>query len=205
MVLDDRLLVGRLLAGEEGAFEEFFEGFFPGLYRFAFARLGRDADVAEDVVQATLLAALGKLRTYRGEVALFTWLCTFCRHEISSFYRRAGRQVPSVTLTEDDPEVMAALESLWASSGQGAETSIGREEAARLVHVALDRLPRHYADALEWKYIEGISVEEIAGRLAVGPKAAESLLTRARAAFRDAFTTLTEAGIAWTRRPSGNA
>jgi DNA-directed RNA polymerase specialized sigma24 family protein len=54
----------------------------------------------------------------------------------------------------------------------------------------LDQLPTRYGDALEWKYGEGLSVKEIATRLGVGPKAAESLLTRARQAFRDAFATV---------------
>jgi DNA-directed RNA polymerase specialized sigma24 family protein len=53
--------------------------------------------------------------------------------------------------------------------------------------VTLDALPRRYGDALEWKYVLGLTVEEIAGRLGLGPKAAASLLTRARQAFRDGF------------------
>jgi RNA polymerase sigma-70 factor, ECF subfamily len=54
-------------------------------------------------------------------------------------------------------------------------------------------LPAHYADALEWKYIDEVSVQEIGIRLGLGPKAAESLLTRARSAFRDAFRALAAA------------
>jgi len=65
-----------------------------------------------------------------------------------------------------------------------------REEIRRLVQVALDQLPRRYGDALEWKYIDGLSVREIAERLSVSAKAAESLLTRARVAFRDVFLAL---------------
>ena len=57
----------------------------------------------------------------------------------------------------------------------------------------LDELPSHYADALEWKYIDEISVHEIAARLGLGAKAAESLLTRRANAFRDAFRTLAAA------------
>jgi DNA-directed RNA polymerase specialized sigma24 family protein len=58
------------------------------------------------------------------------------------------------------------------------------------VQLTLDYLPARYGDALEWKYIEELSVGEIADRLGVGYKAAESLLTRARAAFRDAFSSV---------------
>jgi DNA-directed RNA polymerase specialized sigma24 family protein len=55
---------------------------------------------------------------------------------------------------------------------------------------------------LEWKYIHGLSVDEIAERLDVGYKATESLLTRAREAFRDAFAVV--AG-AWPVQHAGGA
>jgi len=181
----DLELARRMLAGDERAFTEMFDGYFPGLYRFALARVGRDEDAAEEIVQATLVAAIRKLSTYRGEAALFTWLCTFCRHEISAHWRRT-RRAP-VELAEDDPLVEAALD---------AEMAIEREETARLVHVLLDRLPPRYAAALEWKYIDGLSVQEIADRMALSVKAAESTLTRARDAFREGFAILTRARAA---------
>ena len=136
--------------------------------------------------------AVTKLATFRGEAQLFTWLCTFCRHEISAFYARARRTPPTTALVEDSPEVRAALESL-ARTASAPDSLVHREETARLVHVALDRLPARYGDALEWKYVDGLTVAEIAARLALSPKAAESLLTRAREAFRDAFATMTNA------------
>ena len=74
-----------MLGGNEEAFEELFERFFPALYRFALARLAGDPDAAEEVVQSTLIKAVAKLATYRGEAALLTWLCTICRHEIGAF------------------------------------------------------------------------------------------------------------------------
>lgn len=86
-----------------------------------------------------------------------------------------------VDLVEDLPEIRAALDSLGA---------LQQKETARLVQVVLDRLPDRYGDALEWKYIEGLSVAEIAVRLGVATKAAESLLARARVAFRDAFSAV---------------
>lgn len=186
----DRRLARRMLAGEERAFDEFFEGHFPGLYRFARVRLG-DEDAAEEVAQVTLCKGIEKLATFRGEATLFTWLCTFCRHEISAWFRRQGKTAPRIDLVEDIPEVRAALESLPGAI-EGPERAYGRKEAARLVQVALDQLPSHYGDALEWKYIDGIPVKEIASRLGVSPKAAESLLTRARESFREAFSSLAD-------------
>ena len=93
------------------------------------------------------------------------------------------------------PEVRAALESLAAAEGSGPDEAARRGEIKRFVQVTLDSLPPRYGNALEWKYIEGLSVKEIADRLAVGPKAAESILTRARQAFRDGFRTFNNEAV----------
>jgi len=196
----DTTLVRRMLSGEQRAFDEFFGATFPGLFRFALARLDGDDDAAEEVVQKALCRAIAKLPSYRGEAALFTWLCTFCRHEIFDHCRRRGRQ--PLELAEDDAEVAAALDSLHARE-PGPEDLLGREETARLVHATLDRLPFGYANALEWKYVEGLPVRDIAERLAISPKAAESLLTRARNAFRDGFATISRRRLLQRRVQDG--
>jgi RNA polymerase sigma-70 factor, ECF subfamily len=189
-VESDREIVRRMLAGDEEVFTAFFEDHFARLYRFALPRVGYDADAAEEVVQSALCKAVTRLGTYRGEAALFTWLCTFCRHEISAHFRRRIPVSQPEGLLEDSPEIRAALESLAASLEQGPEDRLYRKEIARLVQVTLDSLPASYGDALEWKYIHGIPVEEIAARLEIGLKAAESVLSRAREAFREAFSTI---------------
>ena len=175
-----------MLAGEESAFEDFFNGAFPPLYRFALARM-RDAEAAEEVVQATLCRAVLYLESYRAEAALLTWLCTLCRHEMSAYYSRRARAPEEVDLIEEIPEVRAALESLTCGAPPDPEAALQRQRIGQLVQATLDRLPRPYGDALEWKYIEGLSVREIADRLGVSAKAAESCLTRARQAFREGF------------------
>lgn len=186
----DRRLIDRLLRGDEAAFSTFVDEYYPRLYRFAYRRLRGDADAAQDVVQGTFERVIPALGSYRGEAALFTWLCTFCRHEIAAFLKKRHPLVAYETeLNEEAPEVRAALESL-AAAADGPENELQRKELARIVRVALDHLPPHYDHALEWKYLQGISVNEIAERLGLTPKAAESLLTRARQAFRDAFGEL---------------
>ncbi len=200
MHASDRDLVQRLLAGDGAAFDAFFEDHFPGLFRFALTRLRYDADAAEEVAQSTFCRAVTKLHTYRGEASLFTWLCTFCRHEISALHERAGRRPVTVHLIEEHPEVSGALESLWGLASVGPEERLARDEVARRVHVTLDHLPARYAAALEWKYLDGHSVKEIAERLGMSAKAAESLLTRAREAFRDGFSSLARREAVWATR-----
>jgi RNA polymerase sigma-70 factor (ECF subfamily) len=186
--VDESALLRRLRQGDEGAFQEFFDAHFPRLYRFALTRVG-DEDAAEEIVQVTLIQAIRGLATFRGEAALFTWLVTICRREIASWFERRGRR-STVSLEEDLPEVRARLEAL-ADLEAGPDEATHRQEVARLVRVALDFLPARYGDVLEWKYIDEHSVSDIAGRLGLSPKAAESMLTRARQAFREAFSALT--------------
>jgi RNA polymerase sigma-70 factor (ECF subfamily) len=190
----DLELAGRLRAGDEAAFDAFFAQYFPRVFRFARTRLGGDDDAAEEVAQTTLIKALARIDTYRGEAALFTWLCTVCRHEVERWLERTGRRV-HVSLSDDSSNTRAVLEALAALSGDDPEREYQRGELSRRVQVTLDHLPGRYKDALMWKYMEGVPVEEIGQRLGLGYKAAESLLTRARQAFREGFAALTDGSL----------
>ena len=192
-------LARRIVAGNESASEEFFAEYFPRLYRFARIRLGGDDQAAEEVVQSTLIRAVRKLHTFRGEAALFTWLCTLCRREIGVWLERKGRS-PEVSLVEDHPSARMAFDAAASLASADPESEASRREISRLVQGTLDHLPGRYGQVLEWKYVQGLSVDEIAERLGVGYKAAESLLTRARGAFRDAFALV--AGT-WPLQPAG--
>lgn len=185
----DPQLIRRMLAGDERAFESFFNAYFPRLYRFALPRLNGDVDATREIVQVALGKAIRKLESFRGESGLFTWICQICRNEIVD-YIRAERRMRHVVLIDDQPELRAAVESIEAPDEFDLVKGYGREEAARLVRVVLDRLPASYGDALEWKYIEGESVETIGERLGIGTTAAQSLLARARRAFRESLESV---------------
>jgi len=191
--LDDKRLVKQLLAGDERAFDRFFEENFARLYRFAIARLADDPEGAREVVQITLTRAVRKLHTFRAESALFTWLCAICRNEMNDWLRAQGRHREHIVLVEDFPEVQAAVDSFQAPVVDSPERQYQRTQALRLIQVALDRLPAKYGDVLEWKYIEGHSVKEISARLEIGTEATQSLIARAKRAFADVYSTMSEA------------
>jgi RNA polymerase sigma-70 factor (ECF subfamily) len=191
--LDDRRLVRQLLAGDQNAFDRFFEENFARLYRFAIVRLSDDPEGAREVVQMALTRAVRKLHTYRAESALFTWLCAICRNEINDWLKKQGRYREHIVLVEDFPEVQAAVDSIQAPDSP--ERYYQRVEALRLIQVALDRLPAKYGNVLEWKYVEGYSVKEIARRLGIGTEATQSLLARAKRAFAEVYGTLSEAAM----------
>jgi RNA polymerase sigma-70 factor (ECF subfamily) len=183
---EDLALVERMLAGDGEAFDIFADRYTRALYRFALARLERDRELTREIAQTTMCKALAKLDTYRGEASLFTWLCACCRNEVLMRFRSRRTAPDEVELADDlEPAI-----GFGPGGAGGPEVALLEREAARRVHLALDLLPAHYARALEWKYLEDLPVQEIAARLNLGPKAAESLLTRARSAFRAGYESL---------------
>ena len=191
--LDDKRLVKQLLAGDQRAFDRFFEENFARLYRFAIARLSDDPEGAREVVQITLSRAVQKMHTFRAESALFTWLCAICRNEVSDWLSRQGRYREHIVLVEDFPEIQSVVDSFQAPVEDSPERQYQRVEALRLIQVTLDRLPAKYGNVLEWKYVEGHSVKEISARLEIGTEATQSLLARAKRAFADVYSTLSDA------------
>lgn len=185
----DKALARRILAGDERAFRSMFERFFPRLYRYAMARLG-DEESAREVVQQTFCRAIEKLDSYRGEAALYAWFCRICHNCLVDYCRKTNQDAQRLLRIEDNLEVGAVLEALTAANLENPESRARQRDLGRLVQAVLDYLPEHYGDVLEWKYVEGLSVKEIAARMETGPKAVESLLTRARNSFREAFSAL---------------
>lgn len=192
-VPDDAELVRRLRRGDEAAFEELFDATFDPLYRFALIRVNRDHELAKELAQATICKGFEKLDTYRGEAPIFSWLCAICRFEVTAHYRRLKREPPIVALPEDRREAPGTIDSLGFERDDPERETL-RREVGRLVHLTVDHLPRNYALALEWRYDKQLGVPEIASRLAISYKAAESLLSRARQAFKDGFASLSTTG-----------
>ena len=96
--------------------------------------------------------------------------------------RRAHSGIRAATV---GPALLEAVPD--AAREANAEAVLLDEERSERVHLTLDSLPQHYAQALEWKYVDQLPVETIAARLGLGLKAAESLLVRARRSFRNTF------------------
>lgn len=190
MHTEDLKLVKTLLKGDQSQFLAFYNAYFPRVYRFCRTRLN-DTESCNDVVQQTMTNAMKALATYRGEASLLTWLCQIARNEIKAWYRRNQHHRELTDSLDERPELLAALESRADDLTQDATDA--------LVQTSLDQLPSSYGKVLELKYIEGLSVNEIADRMTLGEVAVQSLLARARKAFRDVFSDLQKSFAAGNR------
>jgi len=180
----DKRLVKRILRHDEAALREFVDVYFPRLYRYARNRLRNPADV-DDVVQLVLAQAARRLETYRGEATLLTWLIQICRHEISNQLHQNERDADMMTPFLNDDLLRSVVESIEVEGGSTPEADSRRLEFITLIQSALDQLPERYASALEMKYIEGLNSKEIAKLLSISDEATQSLLARARRAFKE--------------------
>ena len=185
MYEEDRTLVRRMLAGEQRAFDAFFDAYAPRLAAFAARRSPFAAAVIEDIVQTTLIKAIRNLTSYRGEAALFTWLCEICRHELVNLHRKAARRPQHESLEQTTAQ--ETLLELRVPDHEDPMQVLELSEQRSAIAKTLNGLPERYARALEWKYGDGFSVEEIGTMLGLTTIAAQSLLARARLAFKESW------------------
>jgi len=83
-------LVERAKNGEGRALDALLERHLPMVYRFVTMRLGRDDASVDDVVQETLIAAAGSIKSLRAERAgaVPAWFLTIARHKVADHLRR---------------------------------------------------------------------------------------------------------------------
>jgi RNA polymerase sigma-70 factor, ECF subfamily len=183
----------RALRGEEAATARLTGALLVPLYRFCYYRVGRRQDLCEEVVQETLVRALRDLERYdpaRANDDIAPWLRGLARNEVR---RVLSRERPAGRLESAwdrlDEELLAVFARI--ESEPLAPDCLERQETRDLVNATMSQLPDHHREALEAKYVRGLSVRAIATAWRLSEKAVESRLTRAREAFRGAFVALT--------------
>lgn len=147
----------------------------PRLRNYISKKIDEDNDV-EEILQATLISAAGSWPTFKGNSSFSTWLCGIAKHEIADFYRK--KKIKTFLFSR-----FPFLENL-VSEALGPEEELLKEELRKEVKETLSRLAEGYSLVLRLKYYNGLSLKEIAQKLNLTVKAAESRLSRARLAFR---------------------
>jgi RNA polymerase sigma-70 factor (ECF subfamily) len=177
-------------AGDKQAIARFYEAHVDGLYTFIYYRVGRDTALAEDVVQETFALALSKQADYdpaRGSVA--SWLTVLSRNVIRDHLRAHTKSDHLAAAWDRIDATLAQTFAAMAEQPLPGEV-LERQETRDLVHMAIANLPEQYRTALTRKYVDGESLETLAGEFGISIDAVKSLLARARRAFRDTFATL---------------
>jgi RNA polymerase sigma-70 factor (ECF subfamily) len=167
----ERGLREAVLAGDEFAWRRWYDESCESLYAYLLWRCGGLRDSADELAQEVWMLAIRKLPSFdpvRG--SFLSWLRGLGAGLARNHFRRESRRRAAPL-----PESLAD------------DASSHHREEAEVVAVALAALPERYESVLRAKYLDGASVAEIAAQWGESAKAVESLLTRAREAFRTAY------------------
>jgi RNA polymerase sigma-70 factor (ECF subfamily) len=194
----EQRLLDRAGQGDQRALTRLYQAQVDGLYAFVFYRVGRDAALAEDVVQETFTRALSRPGDYDAERgSMQSWLCTLSRNVIRD-HLRAHRRSAELAAAWD--RIDESLAQIFAALDQVPLTDevIARDETRDLVNMTIANLPEKYREVLHAKYVDGSSLTEMAQRMELSEEAIKSLLARARRAFRQTFDALCRALVETT-------
>ena len=175
--MDDSALVEGLRRQDPAAVRYLSETCLPSVWRFAFVRVKADRHLAEDIVSEAVLALLKIVTDSTVTIeSPMSWLRTVVANKVVDHFRAAAR----VRHLIDQVKVSQPL-----PSPQSVEQQRLVEERREEIRELLELLPEQARIALEWKYIDKISVREISERMGISEKAVESILFRGRREFRE--------------------
>jgi len=175
---DDETLVGRILAGDDGAFEQLVERYHARLFQVVHGILG-DYQQSEDACQEVFVKAFRKLRGFRYRSRLSTWLYRIAVNTALKMRGKRARYREVLAETADDSPLG---ERLMKEDSHAAELE-GREVLEKL----LRPLPAHLRAVVVLKEREGLTYREIAEVLDCTQGAVEQRLYRAFCQLRDVW------------------
>jgi RNA polymerase sigma-70 factor (ECF subfamily) len=163
-----------VLAGDALAWRAWYDESVGRLETYVRWRCGGLDDLAEDVLQEVWLTAVRRIGDFDPRRGRFlAWLHGVAAHIIANQLRR--RRAARLCPLEAEPAAAA-----------GPSPAEEREHGERVARALATLTPRQ-EEALRAKYLDGMTVAEMAAAWGETPKAIESLLSRARQAFREAF------------------
>ena len=169
----EELLLRAVLGGDERSWQVWYEETFEDLYAYIVWRCHGRRDRADEIAQETWLVAVRHVRRFDPHRGSFLdWLrgvaANVLRNHLRQERRRLGREHA-------------------VARGNASDLRDERWDQSYRVAAALDALPERQEAVLRAKYLDGLSVDEIATMWNESVKAVESLLSRARQGFRHLY------------------
>lgn len=179
--MNDQELIEKMLKRDRHALSMFYRTHTPRLRRFIRSKIANPDD-AEEVLQDVLYAFLEAIRDFAGQAKLRTFLYAIASHKVIDWYRR--KKIRHVVFS-----AVPQLESFVAPL-LGPEEELDASLLREKIRIVLGRLLPTYRSVLILKYADDFTVADIAKKLAISFKSAESQLFRARKAFVEAFLSI---------------
>ncbi|MBV8140598.1 MAG: sigma-70 family RNA polymerase sigma factor [Verrucomicrobia bacterium] len=172
------------------------------LYRYAIIRV-RHPEVAEDLVQETLLAAIRTHTNFRGTSSERSWLCGILKNKICDHFRKLAREVPYTDLEFLKDEMSHKFIGQGWNHDLGpaewkpeAEAALDRKEFWETFRNCLNKLPQRVANVFMLREMEEMETAQICEALGISQNNLWVMLHRARMALRECLE------LNWFKRTS---
>ncbi len=168
--LDERELVAQLVRGDPLAFDRVVERYQQRVASLANRLLGWTNET-DDIVQDVFVSVLNRVGSFEGRSSLWTWIARITINRCRSWQRSAWlrRKLLGGGAVVDGPQESPVVEHQAV-----------RDETAKLVRVAVCALPNKYREVIVLRYLEELSIEEVAEMLGLARGTVDVRLTRAR-------------------------
>ena len=162
------------------------------LYRYALERV-RKPEIAQDLVQDTLLAAVRSYERFAGQSSVRSWLCGILKHKICDYYRKRGRETSFTDLEflADECAEKFVPEGYWIHMNgpkewrPEADEVMHRDEFWKTMRDCLSKLPERIATVFMMREMDEIESKEICATLSISDSNLWVMLHRARMALRE--------------------
>ena len=189
--MDEKQLVAKAQAGDFEAFAKLIEANKQKVYAFV-RRLTANTEDAEDILQDSFLKAIDKIDQFRGEASFGTWLSSIALNEARVLYARKKQfdlkpiedYLPGAGSHGDDQQ-----DSIRLFDWQDPQSQLESDELRPTVNGAVDKLPYKYREVFVLRYIEELSVKEVARLTKQTVASTKSRILRARLALRDMLSS----------------
>jgi RNA polymerase sigma-70 factor (ECF subfamily) len=162
------------------------------LFRYALVRVRR-REVAEDLVQETLLSAMRSREKFAGQSSERSWLFGILKHKMSDYFRELGRETSFTDLESlaDEFSEKFVPEGYWVHVKGPKEWKpepdevMHRAEFWQTMRHCLDKLPERIANVFMLREMDEIESKEICSMLSISEGNLWVMLHRARMALRE--------------------
>jgi RNA polymerase sigma factor (sigma-70 family) len=182
-------LIAAVRAGDDRAFEELYQCYFPRICAFVCRQL-HDAAGCEDVAQEAFMSALRRIRATDTEINFKPWIYQIARNAAIDAHRRRSHTV-EVSMDADDGLRASDRTRLVGLDG-GPDSALVTKERLNHLQGAFDELSDVHTRVLVMRELEGMSYREIGKQLDLTRPAVESALFRARRRLENEYTELSE-------------
>lgn len=162
------------IAGDTKAFSELVDRHGDAVYNLAYRMCGNRA-VAEDIAQETFIRAHQRRHQYKPAYPLRNWLLAICANRSRSRYRGWRR-------ARDTEQAFAEAQAMERER-QPLDHEMSEQRIA--LEQALMSLPETLRAPIVLRYMEGMSIQEVADTLRLRLSAAKMRLTRGRNRLRE--------------------